>query len=70
MTGTVSKLAAPRPAAALLPPASLRSAALAFAPSPRRLRVSIAGRARSPVVCVTPPSSPSPLPRLERALSH
>lgn len=56
MTGTVSKLAAPRPAAPPLRPASLRAAAIAFAPSPRRVRVSVAGRARIPsVMCVTPP---------------
>ncbi|TVU34600.1 hypothetical protein EJB05_16437 [Eragrostis curvula] len=53
MTGTVSKLAAPRPAAgALLPPAGVRSAALAFAPSPRRVSVSIAGRSRSPIIAM------------------
>ncbi|ONM34949.1 Aldolase-type TIM barrel family protein [Zea mays] len=50
MTGTVSKLAAPRPAAPPLRPASLRAAAIAFAPSPRRVRVSVAGRARIPSV--------------------
>lgn len=51
MAGTVPKLAAPRPAAAgPLPSQSLRSAALAFAPSARRFRVSLAGRARSPVM--------------------
>lgn len=52
MTGTVSKLAAPRPAAAPLPPAALRAAALAFAPSPRRVRVSLAGRARGPIIAM------------------
>lgn len=53
MAGTVPKLAAPRPAAAgPLPSQSLRSAALAFAPSARRFRVSLAGRARSPVIAM------------------
>uniref|UniRef100_A0A0E0CCF3 Uncharacterized protein n=2 Tax=Oryza TaxID=4527 RepID=A0A0E0CCF3_9ORYZ len=54
MTGAISKLAAPRPAAAApLPPASVRSAFLASAPSPRRFRVSIAaGRARSPIIAM------------------
>ncbi|PWZ33944.1 Transaldolase [Zea mays] len=50
MTGTVSKLAAPRPAAPPLRPASIRAAAIAFAPSPRRVSVSVAGRARIPSV--------------------
>ncbi|KAF8648643.1 hypothetical protein HU200_064689 [Digitaria exilis] len=53
MTGAVSKLAAARPVAAPpLPPASVRSPALAFAPSARRFRVSIAGRARSPIIAM------------------
>ncbi|KAK3166384.1 hypothetical protein QOZ80_1AG0045070 [Eleusine coracana subsp. coracana] len=53
MNGTVSKLAAPRPAAAAaLPPAGVHSTALAFAPSPRRVSVSIAGRARSPIIAM------------------
>jgi transaldolase len=47
MTSAVSKPAAPRPTA--LPPAGVRSAALSYAPSPRRVRVSVAGRARSPI---------------------
>ncbi|XP_047057855.1 transaldolase-like [Lolium rigidum] len=53
MAGTLPKLAAPRPAAAApLPSQSLRSAALAFAPSARRFRVSVSGRARSPVIAM------------------
>ncbi|KAG2603088.1 transaldolase-like [Panicum virgatum] len=68
MTGTVSKLAAPRPAAALLPPASLRSAALAFAPSPRRFRVSIAGRARSPVIAMASAKEGNGAPTKKTAL--
>ncbi|XBI67796.1 hypothetical protein VPH35_047088 [Triticum aestivum] len=53
MAGTVPKLAAPRPAAAgPLPSQPLRSAALAFAPSARRFRVSLAARARSPVIAM------------------
>ncbi|XBI31346.1 hypothetical protein VPH35_054923 [Triticum aestivum] len=53
MAGTVPKLAAPRPAAAgPLPSQPLRAAALAFAPSARRFRVSLAGRARSPVIAM------------------
>ncbi|KAG8054099.1 hypothetical protein GUJ93_ZPchr0001g31129 [Zizania palustris] len=54
MTGAVSKLAVSRPAAAAapLPPASLRPSFLASAPSPRRVRVSLAGRARSPIIAL------------------
>ncbi|KQK11308.1 hypothetical protein BRADI_2g59370v3 [Brachypodium distachyon] len=52
MAGTVSKLAAPRPAALPAPSSSLRSTALAFAPSARRFRVSLSGRARSPVIAM------------------